>query len=151
MKVAVAISGWVFILVISCQQENAGKSSQATITVNGTTTACVFKRHHHFLFISGEAKRLPFFIPTVAIKRKGQSIVVQKTAVITNLEKQFVIRINHGNEVNYVDVEKGEHQTERVEVFGKLNLGDTIFNTASDEIKKKSKIKIIMVNDRSVN
>ena len=104
-----------------------------------------------FYLFQGKPKGFPFLFPLLPIKRKGQSIVVQKTAVITNLEKQFVIRINHGNEVNYVDVEKGEDQTERVEVFGKLNLGDTIFNTASDEIKKKSKIKILMVNDRSVN
>jgi len=98
---------------------------------------------------NSKGKLLPgmYAITSIPIQRKGQSIVVPKTAVITNMEKQFVIKIKNGNEVTYVDVEKGEDQVERVEVFGKLNLGDTILNTASDEIKNRSKIKIIVVGD----
>ncbi len=73
-------------------------------------------------------------------------MVVLKTAVVTNMEGQFVIKIKDGNEVAYVDVEKGEDQGKGVEVFGQLSPGDTILNSASDEIKPKSKIKIIVAN-----
>ncbi len=94
-------------------------------------------------------KLLPgmYAIASLPMKRIGLSIIVPKTAVVTNMEKQFVIKIKNGNEVTYVDIEKGEDQIEDVEVFGELNPGDTLLNTASDEIRQKSKIKIIVVNN----
>ncbi len=98
---------------------------------------------------NSQGKLLPgmYAIASIPIKRRGQSIVVPNTAVVTNMEKQFVIEIKNGGEVVYVDVEKGEEQSEGVEVFGELNPGDTVLNTASDEIKAKSKIKIAVVGE----
>jgi len=92
-------------------------------------------------------KLLPgmYAIASIPIKRKTQSMVVPKSSVVTNMEKQFVIRIKNRNEVTYVDVEKGEDQNENVEVFGDLNPGDTLVNSASDEIRQKTKVKIVVV------
>lgn len=97
-----------------------------------------------------DGKLLPgmYAIVTLPIQRQTKSIVVPKTSVITNMENQFVIRIKNRNEVSYVNVEKGEDQVGRIEVFGELHVGDTILNTASDEIKEKSNIKILVLNDK---
>jgi membrane fusion protein (multidrug efflux system) len=94
-------------------------------------------------------KLLPgmYAIASIPIKRQGQSLVVPKAAVVTTMEMQYVIKIKNGNEASYLDVEKGEDQGESVEVFGKLYPGDTILNTASDEIKRGTRIKIIVVGN----
>jgi len=98
-------------------------------------------------FDNSKGKLLPgmYAMTTLPIQRTGQSMVVPNSAVVTNMEKQFVIRIANGNEVSYVDVEKGEDQDDAVEIFGSLHPGDTVLNAASDEIKAKSKIKIVVV------
>ena len=102
---------------------------------------------------NGLGKLLPgmYAMASIPIKRQTQSIVLPKAAVVTNMEKQFVIKIRNGNEVSYVDIEKGEDQGENVEVFGKVSAGDTVLNSASDEIKQKTKIKIIVLNDTRVS
>jgi membrane fusion protein, multidrug efflux system len=94
-------------------------------------------------------KLLPgmYAVASLPIRRMGLSIIVPKTAVVTNMERQFVIKIINKNEATYVDVEKGEDQMEDVEVFGALTPGDTLLNAASDEIRQKSKIKIIIVDN----
>ena len=98
---------------------------------------------------NANGKLLPgmYAIASLPIRRNERSMVVPKTAIVTNMEKQFVIKIKNKNEVTYVDVEKGEDQNEGVEVFGELNPGDTLLNAASDEIRQKSKIKVIVVDN----
>jgi membrane fusion protein, multidrug efflux system len=98
---------------------------------------------------NANGKLLPgmYAIASIPLKRSGLSIVVPQTAVLTNMEKQFVIKIKHSNEVTYIDVEKGEDQKEGVEVFGDIFPGDTILNTASDEIRQKSIVKILVVDE----
>jgi multidrug efflux pump subunit AcrA (membrane-fusion protein) len=88
-----------------------------------------------------------YAIASLPIRRPGQSFVIPKTAIVTNMENQFVIKIKNRSEVAYVNVEKGEDQNDGVEVFGRLSPGDTLLRVASDEIKAKSKIKIVVVND----
>jgi RND family efflux transporter MFP subunit len=88
-----------------------------------------------------------YAIASLPTRRPGQSFVIPKTAIVTNMENQFVIKIKNRSEVAYVNVEKGEDQNDGVEVFGRLSPGDTLLRVASDEIKAKSKIKIVVVND----
>lgn len=96
-----------------------------------------------------DGKLLPgmYAIASLPIRRPGQSFVIPKSAIVTNMENQFVIKIKNGKEVAYVGVEKGEDQHENVEIFGQLTAGDTLLRVASDEIKDKSNIKIVVVND----
>jgi RND family efflux transporter MFP subunit len=127
----------------------AGKITRLSRNINTMTRSEIVE-----IEINNSAgKLLPgmYAIASIPIKRLGQSMVVLKTAVVTNMERQFVIKIKNGNEVAYVDVEKGEDQGEGVEVFGQLIPGDTILNNASDEIKKNSKIKIIVVDGGIAN
>ena len=83
----------------------------------------------------------------IPIKRPEASLVVLQSSVVTNMERSFVIKATHGSAV-WVDVQKGESHGEKVEIFGKLIPGDTILNTASDEIKNSEAIKIVMANGK---
>jgi RND family efflux transporter MFP subunit len=82
-----------------------------------------------------------YAIATIPIQRQGLSFVVPKSAIVTNMEKQFVIRIKNGNEVEYVNVKKGEELENTIEIFGNLNEQDIILVTGSDEIKPGTKLK----------
>jgi membrane fusion protein, multidrug efflux system len=92
------------------------------------------------------AKLLPgmYAIANIPIRRQGASFVVPTSAVVTNMEKQFVIRVKDGSLVEHVDVEKGEEQNGKLEVFGDLHEGDTIITVASDEIRVNTKVKITL-------
>ena len=89
-----------------------------------------------------------YAIATIPIRRPDKTIVVPATAVVTNMEKQFVIRIKQGNVVEHVDVDKGEENNGMVEIFGNLQEGDTVLNVGSDEIRNKDKIRIIVVDEK---
>lgn len=82
-----------------------------------------------------------YAIATIPIKRQGLSFVVPKSAIVTNMEKQFVIRIKNGYEAEYVNVDKGEELETGVEIFGELKEKDIILVTGSDEIKPGTKLK----------
>jgi len=83
---------------------------------------------------------------TIPIRRQGLSFVVPGTAVVTNMEKQFIILVKDGSIVQHLEVEKGEEQNGRVEIFGNLHEGDTIINVASDEIRANTKVKISLTD-----
>lgn len=93
---------------------------------------------------NADSKLLPgmYAIAKIPIRRQGLSFVVLSSSVVTNMEKQFVIRVNEKGVVEHVNVEKGEEQNGKVEIFGNLHEGDTIINTASDEIRVNTKVKI---------
>lgn len=92
-------------------------------------------------------KLLPgmYAVATIPITRPGLSFVVPKASVVTTMEKQFVIRIKDGAQVEYVDVDLGEETLDGVEIFGNLNQGDSLMVTGSDEIKNGEKIKTHLV------
>jgi RND family efflux transporter MFP subunit len=71
---------------------------------------------------------------TIKLERKEISFVVPATAVATSLEKRFVIRLKDGK-TEWVDVKNGIGMTDKVEIFGKLNIGDTLLVRSTDEIK----------------
>lgn len=83
---------------------------------------------------------------TIPLKRKEPTLVVPASALVTNMERNFVIRIKQQKIPEWVDVQKGEEQNGFIEIFGKLNPGDTVLSSASDEIKEDTKIKIIMAD-----
>jgi len=71
---------------------------------------------------------------TIKLERKENSFVVPSTAVATNLEKKFVIKLKDGK-TEWVDVRNGIAMTDKVEIFGNLIVGDTLLVRATDEIK----------------
>jgi multidrug efflux pump subunit AcrA (membrane-fusion protein) len=68
---------------------------------------------------------------------------VPKTAITSNQERTFVIRIADGK-AEWVDVKTGVYQGDVVEVFGDLHPGDSIAIRGSDEIQPGANVKAQM-------
>jgi membrane fusion protein (multidrug efflux system) len=68
------------------------------------------------------------------------TFLIPKTALVTSTEKVFVIRVVD-NKAQWVDVKKGREGGDQVEIFGKLNEGDQLVKTATEEIRNGSTVK----------
>jgi membrane fusion protein, multidrug efflux system len=72
--------------------------------------------------------------------RSVPSFVVPVSAVVTNLEKRFVIRVREGR-AEWVDIRNGLTFENRTEIFGDLAEGDLLLVRGTDEIKPGQEIK----------
>ena len=73
------------------------------------------------------------------VSRGRPSFVVPFPAVVTTLEKKFVIRVR-GGATEWVDVAQGINLADRTEVFGKLNEGDTLVVKGNEELKPGTRV-----------
>ncbi|MES1224326.1 MAG: efflux RND transporter periplasmic adaptor subunit [Bacteroidota bacterium] len=78
------------------------------------------------------------------IEREGKSFFVPYSAVVTTLEKKFVIKVRE-NLSSWVDVGQGINLTDKTEVFGNLAEGDTLVMKANEEMKGETKLTIKIV------
>ncbi|RYY29685.1 MAG: efflux RND transporter periplasmic adaptor subunit [Sphingobacteriaceae bacterium] len=76
----------------------------------------------------------------IPLPASDSTFVVPKTALVTSTERVFVIRKTN-NKAEWIDVKKGRESGEQVEIFGKLNAGDSLIKVATDEIRDGSAIK----------
>lgn len=72
------------------------------------------------------------------------SIFVPKSAVVSNMEQTFVIRVVNGI-AERVAVHRGDATESHVQIFGDIQHGDVILKVASDEIPNKSPVAIEQV------
>ena len=84
----------------------------------------------------------PGMYADVMLYSKGslQAYTVVKTAVVTSTERKYVIVVRAGKAVK-TDVVTGNETSEKIEIFGNLQDGDTIVLNANDEIKEGIEIK----------
>ncbi len=68
-------------------------------------------------------------------KTGQKTLLVPATAVASNTERTFVIRVENGK-AKYVNVRRGPAQGELVEVAGALVEGDRVILRATDEIRE---------------
>lgn len=74
--------------------------------------------------------------------KSGQvTLLVPATAITSNTERSFVIRIEAGL-TKYVNVHKGALHGELVEVVGPLSVGDLIIQRATDEIREGTHVPV---------
>ncbi|HKG69601.1 MAG TPA: efflux RND transporter periplasmic adaptor subunit [Segetibacter sp.] len=71
--------------------------------------------------------------------RPQSAFVVPSSAVVTTLEKRFVIKVVN-NTTKWVDVRPGFNMGEKQEVFGDLNAGDTLIQKSNEELKAETTI-----------
>jgi len=76
---------------------------------------------------------------TIKLGREDLSFLVPTSAVTTNQERKFVIRLK-GGLADWVDVKSGISQKDKMEIFGSLNEGDILLVRATDEIKPETKL-----------
>lgn len=77
---------------------------------------------------------------SLLLKRNQDSFVVPASAVVTTLEKKFVVKIVN-NEVVWVDVKEGFILGSEVEIFGELSEGDILLVRGTDEIRPGAVLK----------
>jgi membrane fusion protein (multidrug efflux system) len=80
----------------------------------------------------------------INVGREGKSFFVPYSAVVTTLEKKFVIKVQENN-TSWVDVGQGINLPDKIEISGNLNEGDTLVMKANEEIKADSKLVIKLV------
>ncbi|HEY8689483.1 MAG TPA: hypothetical protein VIM07_09640 [Chitinophagaceae bacterium] len=71
--------------------------------------------------------------------RTTQSLAVPVSAVVTTLEKKFVIKLS-GNTTQWIDVRTGFNMGDKQEVFGQLHPGDTLVLKPTEELKSGTKV-----------
>lgn len=84
-----------------------------------------------------ELKSGMFANTNLMLQRKEDSFAVPYSALVTNLEKKFVIRVRDGR-TEWVDVRSGINMNDKIEVFGNLLEGDQLILRANDQIKEGS-------------
>lgn len=76
---------------------------------------------------------------TITFGREELSFLVPSSAIATNLEKKFVIRLKNGV-AEWIDVKSGFNQNDKIEIFGAIEEGDILLTSATDEIKPGTKL-----------
>lgn len=71
---------------------------------------------------------------SIKFTRPAPTFFVPASAVVTNLERRFVIRLKD-RKTQWVDVRSGIGVNDRTEIFGELTEGDTLIFRGTDEIK----------------
>lgn len=73
------------------------------------------------------------------IHRSYATLFVPSSAITTDLQRTFVIRVNQGK-AEWVDVKTGASTNGKVEVFGELKAGDFVVVNATDTIRNGTAI-----------
>jgi len=68
------------------------------------------------------------------VQRSYATLFVPSTAVATDLQRTFVVRVSSGK-TEWVDVKTGVTSGDLIEVFGDLRAGDQIVSRGTDELK----------------
>ena len=83
---------------------------------------------------TGELKAGGYSDVKLRFLRSKPSMIVPTSAVVTTLEKKFVIKVSN-NTTQWIDVRPGFNMGEKQEVFGDLNAGDTLVLKGNEELK----------------
>jgi membrane fusion protein (multidrug efflux system) len=71
--------------------------------------------------------------------RARLSFIVPSSAVVTTLEKRFVIKVENGV-TRWLDVRPGFNLGDRLEIFGDLHTGDTLALKGNEELKAETRV-----------
>jgi membrane fusion protein (multidrug efflux system) len=88
---------------------------------------------------TGELKAGSYADVKLHFLRTQQSLVVPASAVVTTLEKKFIIKVSN-NTTQWVDVRAGFNMGDKQEVFGELKAGDTLVLKGNEELKVGTKV-----------
>lgn len=92
----------------------------------------------------GDLKSGMMATAAISLKRNEPTFVIPYSALVTTLERNFVIRVSAGK-AEWVDVRNGITTKDKVEIFGSLEDGDQLIRKANDEIKPGAEVKFTKV------
>jgi membrane fusion protein (multidrug efflux system) len=76
---------------------------------------------------------------TLGVYRAEDSFLVPFSAVVTTLEKKFVIKIRNDS-TRWMDVSQGLSLSDKIEIFGNLSESDTLVIKGNEELKAGQKV-----------
>jgi RND family efflux transporter MFP subunit len=88
---------------------------------------------------SGELKAGSYADVKLQFLRQQPTFAVPVSAVVTTLEKKFVIRVTD-HTTQWIDVRAGFNMGEKVEIYGDLKAGDTLVIKGNEELKADTKV-----------
>ncbi len=79
----------------------------------------------------------PGMFVNVVLYSKGNSnaLFVPKSAVVTSTERKYVLVMTNGK-IKKVDISTGNASTDKIEIYGAVQVGDKVIAVANDEIKE---------------
>ncbi|WP_310589820.1 efflux RND transporter periplasmic adaptor subunit [Larkinella soli] len=101
--------------------------------------------------INADRKLLPGMVAevTIPLPTRTATFIVPKTAVVNSTSGIFVIRVA-GGKAEWVPIEKGLEADEKIEIFGKLNEGDQLVLTASEEVRNGLPVPQVKTADTAI-
>jgi membrane fusion protein (multidrug efflux system) len=102
--------------------------------------------------ISNPERRLKpgmFVSAKLPVTAMAGSIYVPQSAVVSNLERTFVIKFEQGR-AQWLDVQKGDTNAGQIQIFGNIAEGDTILRTASEDISMNEPIQVDLSKPNSL-
>jgi membrane fusion protein (multidrug efflux system) len=78
---------------------------------------------------------------SLSMTNTDKVFIVPESAVTENSKQVFVIRVRNGK-TEWVPVKKGREGDGNVEIFGTLQEGDQLVNTATDELRSGTQIQV---------
>jgi|SRR5579863_526058 len=114
-----------------------GRTFKATISrLSGAIDDRLRSQRIEMDVFNNDKKLLPGMVAEVnlPLPASDSTFIVPKTAVVNSTESVFVIRVVN-NKTQRVEVKTGRDANDYVEIYGKLNEGDLLLISASDEIK----------------
>lgn len=94
---------------------------------------------------TGELKAGSYADVKLQFMRSQQSFVAPVSAIVTTLEKKFVIKVT-GHTTQWVDVRTGFNMGEKQEIFGDLHAGDTLILKGNEELKAGTKVAVSLAS-----
>ncbi len=120
-----------------------GKSFNATINrLSGSIDDRLRSQRVEMDVFNNDKKLLPGMVAEVnlPLPASDSTFIVPKTAVVNSTESVFVIRVVN-NQSQRVEVKTGRDANDFIEIYGKLNDGDLLLISASDEIRNGTVLK----------
>ncbi len=91
--------------------------------------------------VKNELKAGSYADVKLSFYRNSPSFVAPGSAIVTTLEKRFVIKVSNGT-LTWIDVRPGFNLGDQSEFFGELKQGDTLVLKGNEELKSGTSIKI---------
>ncbi len=95
----------------------------------------------------GKLKPGMFVSARLPVQSHEGSVFVPKSAVLSNMEQTFVIKVVNGI-AERINVHRGDITDSQVQIFGEIHPGDIILKVATDEIPNGSPIAIEPVQQK---
>lgn len=92
--------------------------------------------------VNSNRKLLPGMVAEVSLPLPAvdSTFIVPKSAVVNAAENIFVIRVTD-HKAEWVTVKPGREENGNIEIYGRLNQGDLLLKTATEEVRNGSELK----------